>query len=112
MRPPDDLTRRPARFNEAGAINPGKPPRLVKDAVDTHAASMRPGRLTPENLEGILNEFRDWHSFNEAGAINPGKPGHGANLLLIGPCFNEAGAINPGKPLLRSAQIAGGFQLQ
>ena len=60
-------------FNEAGAINPGKP-RVISISVPFSA------------------------SFNEAGAINPGKPGTaaGGGLLVWG--FNEAGAINPGKP--------------
>ena len=36
-------------FNEAGAINPGKPRDEIDELVLTERASMRPGRLTPEN---------------------------------------------------------------
>ena len=36
-------------FNEAGAINPGKPVRVGAVGIHAVAASMRPGRLTPEN---------------------------------------------------------------
>ena len=36
-------------FNEAGAINPGKPIFQVRQKNFCWTASMRPGRLTPEN---------------------------------------------------------------
>ena len=36
-------------FNEAGAINPGKPRGIELRCRRDHAASMRPGQLTPEN---------------------------------------------------------------
>ena len=62
-----------ARFNEAGAINPGK----------------------PANFSGAL---RFLESFNEAGAINPGKRPKEVIRVAQGlMAFNEAGAINPGK---------------
>ena len=39
---------------------------------------MRPGQLTPENLNGtIWPTSTGSHRFNEAGAINPGKRLHG-----------------------------------
>ena len=41
---------RSARFNEAGAINPGKPEGRFRADQDGERASMRPGQLTPENL--------------------------------------------------------------
>ena len=60
------------RFNEAGAINPGK-------------------------QESSRASFRKACCFNEAGAINPGK----LLRAIPSGCgfrrFNEAGAINPGK---------------
>ena len=61
-------------FNEAGAINPGKPSRA--------------------------SDFR-WRKdrFNEAGAINPGKPNSLTSNISCCWGFNEAGAINPGKPV-------------
>ena len=62
------------RFNEAGAINPGK----RKERLD-----MR----------------RQASCFNEAGAINPGKQSQDDVPRISGFGFNEAGAINPGKPL-------------
>ena len=68
-----------AGFNEAGAINPGK--RHVAESSSPFrrlAASMRPGQLTPENL------------------ADGADGGAGARMR----CFNEAGAINPGKPPL------------
>ena len=39
-------------FNEAGAINPGKPSLGGRSRPDS-PASMRPGRLTPENFSGV-----------------------------------------------------------
>ena len=36
-------------FNEAGAINPGKPGATATWMFMAFAASMRPGQLTPEN---------------------------------------------------------------
>ena len=36
-------------FNEAGAINPGKPPGAPSLPELRSDASMRPGQLTPEN---------------------------------------------------------------
>ena len=41
-----------AGFNEAGAINPGKPWHLYWGNAKTNMASMRPGQLTPENQKG------------------------------------------------------------
>ena len=38
------------RFNEAGAINPGKLKCLRVEENDKAIASMRPGQLTPENV--------------------------------------------------------------
>ena len=78
-----------SRFNEAGAINPGKP------------SKNRPLRN------------RNRKCFNEAGAINPGKPTWKKSLsitLILG--FNEAGAINPGKPnrAERLAELRRGLQ--
>ena len=35
---------------------------------------MRPGQLTPENIEAADAGVVPRHGFNEAGAINPGKP--------------------------------------
>ena len=63
-------------------------------------ASMRPGRLTPENLARHNNRAISLPiCFNEAGAINPGKPCSKAFILKSElKSFNEAGAINPGKP--------------
>ena len=60
-------------FNEAGAINPGKPERLAGEARRQNVASMRPGQLTPENGPGSSGFLCRFGSFNEAGAINPGK---------------------------------------
>ena len=60
-------------FNEAGAINPGKP------------GAPRRGRIPCRR-------------FNEAGAINPGKPNPPSPRSARMRSFNEAGAINPGKP--------------
>ena len=44
-------------FNEAGAINPGKPPSVPRQHNEV-VASMRPGQLTPENedIRGIMND--------------------------------------------------------
>ena len=61
------------RFNEAGAINPGKrflPRRPLRQKL---RASMRPGQLTPENRATAGCTARRSGGFNEAGAINPGK---------------------------------------
>ena len=85
-------------FNEAGAINPGKPIRKDEFKEYMHSPSMRPGRLTPENLLQRGIRIHRHMPFNEAGAINPGKPFGkcGRNPIYRDP-FNEAGAINPGK---------------
>ena len=69
------------RFNEAGAINPGK--RLDLDPYDNEfTASMRPGQLTPENAAALGGPPPECRSFNEAGAINPGK-----QLLVLSVCL-------------------------
>ena len=85
------------RFNEAGAINPGKPPGRAEDQREDEGASMRPGRLTPENASESGIEALRSAGFNEAGAINPGKPPVASAALQFFQGFNEAGAINPGK---------------
>ena len=83
MRPgqltPENLRTHPAafgrlnRFNEAGAINPGKLDMLaIADAAEGRA-SMRPGQLTPENGMDWRMMDKEARRFNEAGAINPGK---------------------------------------
>ena len=36
-------------FNEAGAINPGKPIKRLQSSIGALLTSMRPGQLTPEN---------------------------------------------------------------
>ena len=61
-------------FNEAGAINPGKPRMPLLYRTFDLVASMRPGRLTPENPYRAGFMARTKTGFNEAGAINPGKP--------------------------------------
>ena len=76
------------RFNEAGAINPGKP-------------SPRPNSARP-----------DAPGFNEAGAINPGKPASDTGPGPRSRSFNEAGAINPGKPAPSSSVSRPEAQLQ
>ena len=38
------------RFNEAGAINAGKPEAARRDVPFARRASMRPAQLTPENF--------------------------------------------------------------
>ena len=70
------------RFNEAGAINAGKP------------TTRKAGRRTA---------FR----FNEAGAINAGKLRRGVRRYRRCGRFNEAGAINAGKRRLAKAQQRG-----
>ena len=111
------------RFNEAGAINPGKP-RTCKCLRTwcisfNEAGAINPGKRPPRTPHGPPAS-----GFNEAGAINPGKRGGhhdefahpSAASMRPGqltpentPCrrdsgtqnragFNEAGAINPGKP--------------
>ena len=65
-------------FNEAGAINPGKPAQRTSLYMPNGnaIASMRPGQLTPENLqafEELPTTAAQTLGFNEAGAINPGK---------------------------------------
>ena len=60
-------------------------------------ASMRPGRLTPENSLILIIVIRKRIGFNEAGAINPGKPARDVTTSRLPIGFNEAGAINPGK---------------
>ena len=67
------------RFNEAGAINPGKPSKPMDVPTNELLASMRPGRLTPENLNFLEGRREYRERFNEAGAINPGKPGYPHN---------------------------------
>ena len=61
------------RFNEAGAINPGKLLRRTQLPLPRGGASMRPGQLTPENCSRRRGCWFGMPSFNEAGAINPGK---------------------------------------
>ena len=73
-----------SRFNEAGAINPGKPTRTKVKVISSNG-------------------------FNEAGAINPGKPVHRTGGFRSGDGFNEAGAINPGK---RSRLFHGALQVE
>ena len=46
---PHDLPGRLIRFNEAGAINPGKLVGEHRRPILIPEASMRPGQLTPEN---------------------------------------------------------------
>ena len=84
-------------FNEAGAINPGKPKRRQLTPPACLRASMRPGRLTPENWIKAVSGSMPALSFNEAGAINPGKQHRRFRLRRRRVRFNEAGAINPGK---------------
>ena len=87
-----------SRFNEAGAINPGKLDQIDSLNEWPQGASMRPGQLTPENADSARGRRRAGAGFNEAGAINPGKQRPTARDTCSPPCFNEAGAINPGKP--------------
>ena len=68
-------------FNEAGAINPGKPVKKWVGRAGTVAASMRPGRLTPENRAPRRSRRPPCAGFNEAGAINPGKPSLAKEIL-------------------------------
>ena len=74
-------------FNEAGAINPGKQCkrlRQLRQAACAAPASMRPGQLTPENMRPRRYRHQLLRSalrFNEAGAINPGKQCEVANDL-------------------------------
>ena len=84
-------------FNEAGAINAGKPFTPPRVWIPYARASMRPAQLTPENLARVNTQSSGRESFNEAGAINAGKRGHRRKAYSCGPCFNEAGAINAGK---------------
>ena len=46
------------RFNEAGAINPGKPRTAFDSASASDSASMRPGQLTPENFRMRASSFK------------------------------------------------------
>ena len=64
---------RRGRFNEAGAINPGKPRTGSAQLLGPRMASMRPGQLTPENPNSDRQPTVTRRCFNEAGAINPGK---------------------------------------
>ena len=60
-------------FNEAGAINAGKPPRWLSLTRTIGIASMRPAQLTPENAGMGGRIYGPYTGFNEAGAINAGK---------------------------------------
>ena len=54
-----------------GRITPDNPA-AVAAAVGDHAASMRPGRITPDNLAVVLLDMDGIEGFNEAGANYPG----------------------------------------
>ena len=79
---------RPRCFNEAGAINAGKP------------AAGSPGA------------WRRSSGFNEAGAINAGKRDAGRENHYGPEGFNEAGAINAGKPHTIMTSNTGMMKLQ
>ena len=94
------------RFNEAGAINPGKRRTAAMERENATAASMRPGQLTPENLTDCEYAIRHLHGCSAS--MRPGQltPENCVKLESPGPrpirraaSFNEAGAINPGKPI-------------
>ena len=56
-------------FNEAGAINPGKPARAGSRPGARCPASMRPGQLTPEN---VIGRDRDGERVRKA-SMRPGQ---------------------------------------
>ena len=101
-----------ASFNEAGAINPGKPVGSWQFSTTDQGASMRPGQLTPENPPCIRRDRSSTSRFNEAGAINPGKPRTRFGSVRPRSSFNEAGAINPGKQEKRIADAQTAMPLQ
>ena len=77
-----------ARFNEAGALCPGKgpPPTLFREGAD--------------------------RCFNEAGALCPGKGIPPTVSAPPAPGFNEAGALCPGKGWWWPSAIRGRTELQ
>ena len=78
--------RRSMRFNEAGAINAGKPREVQDRLAVALMASMRPAQLTPENPPWTRRTLgRRSRGFNEAGAINAGK----LILLVNVSCFRN-----------------------
>ena len=60
-------------FNEAGAINAGKRQSRGHGGHEFIGASMRPAQLTPENATRSNAHLSGGRCFNEAGAINAGK---------------------------------------
>ena len=84
------------RFNEAGAINAGKPSESSTSSTIVgrfnEAGAINAGKRRPRPPRSTRRAC-----FNEAGAINAGKPGQGHIDRLRSDRFNEAGAINAGK---------------
>ena len=65
----------PYCFNEAGAINPGKPGPSFFAALPFNLASMRPGRLTPENRFGLADfTAKDLSASMRPGRLTPENP--------------------------------------
>ena len=94
------------RFNEAGALCPGKRPPSGPGSAPPAPASMRPGHCAPEKGPVTLSGRRERVCFNEAGALCPGKrriplPYGGRRRS-----FNEAGALCPGKRVRERAPDA------
>ena len=85
------------RFNEAGALCPGKraPPAYPRRAA--RLASMRPGHCAPEKGRPPCRPASGSARFNEAGALCPGKSSGYPRRPMGGGRFNEAGALCPGK---------------
>ena len=63
----------PARrcFNEAGAINPGKPNAGCAATDRAKPASMRPGQLTPENVRKDRQDSRRGRASMRPGQLTP-----------------------------------------
>ena len=84
-----------SRFNEAGAINPGKQQQGGELVIPIGSASMRPGQLTPENAASAAACSRFRARFNEAGAINPGKPLSMMSQSFVGEASMRPGQLTP-----------------
>ena len=95
-----------------GQLTPENLDPRSKDGRKESKASMRPGQLTPENLDGHDLAVRSAIRFNEAGAINPGKRPRRASLPLRGPASMRPGQLTPENVRGRLSVLVPAWQLQ
>ena len=74
---------------------------------------MRPGQLTPENVDDRARERREAAASMRPGQLTPENIMHASYFSVESRmCFNEAGAINPGKQPEEYVQLRAKDELQ